>query len=70
MAESERLFYTFDGQSFEAGQAVNASGQARAGWKILRRLGAELELDGFTQVDITSVRDEMLAEISQSERQG
>jgi NADH-quinone oxidoreductase subunit G len=67
MAESEGLFYTFDGQSFEAGQATSASGQARAGWKILRRLGAELELDGFTQVDLTSVRDEMLAEISQAD---
>ena len=65
MAESEGLFYTFDGQSFEADQAVNAAGQARAGWKILRRLGAELELDGFSQVDITSLRDEMLAEIAQ-----
>ena len=66
MAESEGLFYTFDGQSFEARQAVNASGQAKAGWKILRRLGAELELDGFSQVDIASLREEMLTEITQA----
>ena len=66
-AESEGLYFTFDGQSFETGQAVKASGQARAGWKILRRLGAELELDGFSQVDITSLRDEMLAEISKTD---
>jgi len=64
MAESEGLFYTFDGQSFVAESAVKTSAQARPGWKILRRLGAELELDGFSQVDISSLRDEMLAEIS------
>jgi NADH-quinone oxidoreductase subunit G len=63
MAESEGLFYNFDGQSFAVEPAVRASGQARPGWKILRRLGAELELDGFSQVDIASLRDEMLAEI-------
>ena len=63
LAESEGLFYTFDGQSFAAEPAVKTAGQARPGWKILRRLGAELELDGFSQVDITSLREEMLAEI-------
>ena len=64
LAESEGLYYTFDGQSFVAEPAVRASGQAKSGWKILRRLGAELELEGFSQVDIASLRDEMLAEIS------
>ena len=63
LAESEGLFYTFDGQSFAVDPAVRAAGQARPGWKILRRLGAELELDGFSQVDITSLRNEMLAGI-------
>ena len=63
LAESEGLFYTFDGQSYAAEPAVKTAGQARPGWKILRRLGAELELDGFSQVDITSLRDEMLAGI-------
>jgi NADH-quinone oxidoreductase subunit G len=64
LAESEGLFYTFDGQSFITEAAVKTSGQARPGWKILRRLGAELELEGFSQVDISSLREEMLAEIS------
>jgi len=64
VAESEGLFYTFDGQSFITEPAVSAAGNARPGWKILRRLGAELELDGFTQVDISSLREEMLAEIN------
>ncbi len=63
LAESEGLFYTFDGQSFAAEPAVKIAGHARPGWKILRRLGTELELDGFSQVDITSLREEMLAEI-------
>ncbi len=64
LAESEGLFYTFDGQSFAVEQAVSTSGQARQGWKILRRLGAELELDGFSHVDSATLRDEMLAQIS------
>ena len=66
LAESEGLFYTLDGQSFDVKAAVRPSGQARSGWKILRRLGAELELDGFSQVDMTSLREEMLGEINQS----
>lgn len=66
MAESEGLFYTLDGQSFEAQTAADLSGQARPGWKILRRLGAALELEGFAQVDIAALRAEMLAEISQA----
>jgi len=66
LAESEGLFYTFDGQSLVVEPAVKASGQAKPGWKILRRLGSSLELDGFSQVTIASLRDEMLEEISQS----
>ena len=67
LAESEGLFYTLDGQSFVVDAAVSASGQARPGWKILRRLGAELELDGFSQVDIASLREEMLSEIADAD---
>jgi len=66
MAESEGLFYSFDGRSFAIAQAVNPSAEAKPGWKILRRLGSALELEGFSQVDIIAVRDEMLAEISQA----
>jgi len=63
LAESEGLFYTLDGQSFAVEPAVGTSGDSRPGWKILRRLGAELELDGYSQVDLASLREEMLAEI-------
>jgi NADH-quinone oxidoreductase subunit G len=66
LAESAGIFYTLDGQSFVTEPAVKASGQARPGWKILRRLGEELELDGFSQVDITSLREEMLVEIGET----
>jgi len=64
IAESEGLFYTLDGQSIVVEAATRAAGQAKPGWKILRRLGAELELDGYSQVDLNALREEMLAEIS------
>ena len=63
LAESEGLIFAYDGQSFAVEQAAKAAGQAKPGWKILRRLGAELELDGFSQVDITALREEILADI-------
>jgi len=63
LAESEGLFYTLDGQSFTSETAANLSGQARPGWKILRRLGAQLELEGFAQVDLTAIREQTLAAI-------
>jgi NADH-quinone oxidoreductase subunit G len=64
LAESEGLFYALDGQSFEVDASAELSGKARQGWKILRRLGAELELDGFSQVNIASLREETRAAIS------
>ncbi len=67
LAESEGLFYTLDGQSIVVETAASLSGQARPGWKILRRLGAQLELDGFSQVDIAAVREETLAGIARQE---
>ncbi|AKS40988.1 NADH-quinone oxidoreductase subunit NuoG [Wenzhouxiangella marina] len=42
-------------QNFDA--ALKAPGQARPGWKILRRLGEMLELDGFDFVDLAPVRE-------------
>ncbi len=65
-AESEGQYYTLDGQICTIEPAGSVSGEAKAGWKILRRLGAELELDGFTQVTLSAVRDEMLAHITQA----
>ena len=48
-----------DVQSFEA--STHARGEARPGWKILRVLGNLLELPGFEQDDVETVRDEALA---------
>ena len=70
LAESEGLFHALDGQSFAVSQAVKCAGQSRPGWKILRRLGAALELNGFAQVDIDSLRDEVLAAIASGEHSG
>lgn len=64
-AESEGRFYTLDGQSFDVQAAVKASGQAKPGWKILRQMGAALELEGFNQVDRAGLLNEMQAEIGQ-----
>ncbi len=63
VAESEGRFYALDGQYFDAQQAGRPSGNAKPGWKILRRIGAALELAGFDQVDLAGLRDEMLGEI-------
>lgn len=68
LAESEGLFYALDGQSFEVDASAELSGKARQGWKILRRLGAELELDGFSQVNIASLREETRAGISMEDK--
>ena len=68
LAESEGTFYTFDGQSRSVESAVKPNGDCRPGWKILRRLGENLELDGFAQVDLKGLREEMLAEIGFSDQ--
>jgi NADH-quinone oxidoreductase subunit G len=63
MVESEGLYYAYDGQSQAAEAATSAAGDSRPGWKILRRLGGELELEGFSQVDLKALREEVLSEI-------
>ena len=59
LAESEGTFFTFDGQEIAVQAAAKLSGEARPGWKILRRVGAQMELEGFEQVDLDSIREEM-----------
>jgi NADH-quinone oxidoreductase subunit G len=63
LAESEGRYYAYDGQSFDVERSARAAGQSKPGWRILRRLGAELELDGFSQVDISGVLEELRAGI-------
>lgn len=62
-AEAGGVVYTLDGQRRVVEAVGRPGGQSRPGWKILRRLGAELELDGFSQVDVETLRGEMDAEI-------
>ncbi len=57
--ESEGSMVNLDGRELNWRPAGKISGDCRSGWKILRRLGAELELQGFDQVNIGNVRQEM-----------
>jgi len=57
--ESEGSMVNLDGSVLSFKAAARASGQARAGWKILRKLGDELKLDGFSQVSLSGVQEDM-----------
>ena len=58
-AESEGSLLNFDGDNLAFAAAGTASGDSRPGWKILRRLGAELGLDGFDQVSLGQLQSEL-----------
>ncbi len=60
--ETEGSMVNVDGAWSELHPAGRLTGEARPGWKILRRLGAELGLEGFGQIDIGDVRREMPTE--------
>ncbi len=55
LPETEGSHVNLDGLRQPHGAALKPAGQARPGWKILRRLGAELGLDGFDFVDLAAV---------------
>jgi NADH-quinone oxidoreductase subunit G len=55
MPESEGSMVNFEGASLAFAAAVKARGEARPGWRILRRLGEALGLDGFDQVTLADV---------------
>ena len=59
LAESEGSLHNLDGDQMNFAPAGKASGDARPGWKILRRLGHELGLTGFDQVSLAQVQSEM-----------
>jgi NADH-quinone oxidoreductase subunit G len=59
LAESEGSLVNYDGQLLPFAAAGKASGDARSGWKILRKLGGELGLDGFAQVDLAAVQADL-----------
>jgi len=62
-AEAGGVVYTLDGRRKVVEAAAPSPGEAKPGWKILRRLGTELELEGFSQADIGALRGEMDTEM-------
>jgi NADH-quinone oxidoreductase subunit G len=63
-AEAEGSLVNFDGLAQPYAAAGKPSGEARSGWKILRRLANELGLDGFAQVDLSAVRADLEAALA------
>ena len=64
LAESEGSMVNFDGNNMGFRAAAKKPGDARPGWKILRRIGSEMNLEGFDQFSIEEVSAEMQSEIS------
>ncbi|NBD95526.1 MAG: NADH-quinone oxidoreductase subunit G [Gammaproteobacteria bacterium] len=58
--ETDGSYVNLDGQRQTLSAATRPPGQARPGWKILRRLGATLELDGFDFVAVDELGDELI----------
>jgi NADH-quinone oxidoreductase subunit G len=63
LAESEGSLVNLDGSTMKYAPAGRVSGEARAGWKILRRLGSDLGLEGFNQVSLGELQAQMGAAI-------
>jgi NADH-quinone oxidoreductase subunit G len=62
IAETEGSLFNLDGTGMSVRAAGKAPGEAKPGWKILRRLGSKLGLEGFSQVSVEEVSAEFLAE--------
>jgi NADH-quinone oxidoreductase subunit G len=58
-AESEGSIVNCDGATLSFVAAGKALGDARPGWKVLRRLGSELGLQGFGQVSLAEVQADL-----------
>jgi len=56
IAESEGSLVNLNGETIQFAAAGKPSGEARPGWKILRRLGDELGLEGFGQIDLADLQ--------------
>ena len=59
LAESEGSLVNLDGSTMNYAPAGKVSGEARPGWKILRRLGSELGIEGFSQIGLGELKSEM-----------
>ncbi len=65
--ESEGSVVNLDGSVINFKAAGKAPGEARPGWKILRRLGSEMGLDGFGQVSIENVMEELRTDLDSAD---
>jgi len=63
-AESEGTMLRLSGEDARLRQAGRCSGHSKPGWKILRRLGEELRLEGFEHVDLPALHSEMETELA------
>jgi NADH-quinone oxidoreductase subunit G len=61
-AESEGSLVNLDGVTMNFKAAGKAVGDARPGWKILRKLGTEMGLEGFHQFSVEEVSADLQAE--------
>jgi NADH-quinone oxidoreductase subunit G len=65
-AEGEGSFVNFDGTTQPIVAAGKAQGDARPGWKILRKLGSDLGLQGFAQVSLAEVQADLQQALQQA----
>ena len=65
-AETEGTKINIEGRWQSYSKAVDADAEIKDGWKILRMLGAELELEGFDYVGIDDVRQEISQHLDDS----
>jgi NADH-quinone oxidoreductase subunit G len=56
LPESDASLVNVDGIVQQVSAGANAPGQARAGWKVLRALGGQLQLSGFEFDDLAGLR--------------
>ncbi|MEJ2534914.1 MAG: NADH-quinone oxidoreductase subunit NuoG, partial [Gammaproteobacteria bacterium] len=57
--ETDGSFLNLEGRRLRLGAAGKPVGEARPGWKILRRMGHGLGLGGFDQVDLAAVQEQL-----------
>ena len=65
-AEAEGTKINIEGRWQSYSKVVDADAEIKDGWKILRMLGAELELEGFDYVGIDDVRQEISQHLDDS----
>lgn len=65
-AENEGSSVNIEGRIQEFRQAVKPAGEIRPGWRILRKLGNELGLQGFEQLTVADIQEEIQPYLQQA----